>query len=83
MKLKENIAVSKSGFLFDSQSGESFNLNPTGRVIFQLLSDGRTEAEIIQIIQESYDIQPSVLQRYLDDFLMMLRQFNLLEDEGH
>ncbi|ACF14350.1 hypothetical protein Ctha_1894 [Chloroherpeton thalassium ATCC 35110] len=81
MKLKENLALSKSGFLFDPQTGESFNLNPTGRVIFEMLSAGKSESEIMEILSETYDIDAARLQRHLDDFLMMLRRFNLTDEE--
>lgn len=81
MKLKKNIAVSESGFLFDPGTGESFSLNKTGQLIFQLLSQNKTESEILQIVTEKYDIDSNKLQRYLDDFVLMLNQFSLIEKE--
>ena len=39
MKLKKNIAVSETGFLFDPNTGESYNLNNTGQLIIKLLAD--------------------------------------------
>ena len=37
MKLKRNIAVSESGFLFDPTSGESYSLNEQGLEILNLM----------------------------------------------
>jgi alpha-N-acetylglucosamine transferase len=81
MKLKKNIAVSENGFLFDPATGESYSLNKTGQLIVKLISEGNTEAKIIESIQAEYDVESAALQRYLDDFIMMLQQMNLLEKE--
>ena len=81
MKLKKNIAVSETGFLFDPNTGESYNLNKTGQLIIKLLSDEKNENEIMQVVLEKYDVESSVFQRYMDDFIMMLNQFSLIEKE--
>lgn len=81
MKLKKNIAVSENGFLFDPNSGESYSLNKTGQLIVKLISEGKDEAEIMEAIMKEYDVESASLQRYLDDFFMMLQQMNLLQKE--
>ncbi len=81
MKLKKNIAVSESGFLFDPDTGESFNLNKTGQLIVKLLSEGRKESKIMELVMEKYDIDSQVLQRYMNDFTLLLSQYNLIEKE--
>ena len=81
MKLKKNIAVSESGFLFDPGTGESFNLNKTGQLIVKLLSEGKSESEIVGSIMEKYAIDPRLLQRYMNEFALLLSQYNLIEKE--
>ncbi len=81
IKIKKDIAVSETGFLFDPNTGESFNLNKTGKLIFKLLAENKKQEEIETVVLEKYDIEAHVFQRYLDEFLMMLRQFNLIEKE--
>ena len=81
MKLRENIAVSESGFLFDPNSGESFSVNATGRVILKLLAKGMSLAEIETSVQSEYDIDEKTFNRYMDDFLHTLRRLNLIEPE--
>jgi hypothetical protein len=81
IKIKKNIAVSETGFLFDSHTGESFNLNKTGQIIFKLLVEEKDPAEILNIISEKYDIETNMFHRYMDEFMMMLKQYNLTEKE--
>ncbi|MCF8345843.1 MAG: PqqD family protein [Bacteroidales bacterium] len=81
MKLKENIAVSKSGFLFDPDSGESFSVNSTGKEILQYLSKGMSISEIESSIFDEYEVEQKTFRRYMDDFAHTLRRFNLLENE--
>jgi len=82
MKIKENIAVSESGFVFDSNSGDSFNLNEIGQEILRLLKDNKTEDEIQAYITNEYDVEPDVFIDSYYDFIRMLSQFNLLENEN-
>ncbi len=81
MKLKENIAVSKSGFLFDPNSGESFSVNSTGKEILQYLAKGMSISEIESSIFDEYEVDQKTYRRYMDDFAHTLRRFNLIEDE--
>ncbi len=83
MRLKKNIAVSETGFLFDPNTGESFNLNKTGQFILKLLANNKDEKEIMDAVIEKYEIEVNVFQRYLDDFVMMLKQFGILEKEDN
>ena len=81
MKIKENIAVSESGFLFDPNSGESFSVNSSGKEILKLLAEGNQAADIENSILEKYDIDSATYNRYMDDFAHTLRRFNLIEFE--
>ena len=81
MKLRENIAVSESGFLFDPNSGESFSVNSSGKEILRLLSKGMSLPEIETTILTEYDIEANSFNRYMDDFLHTLRRLNLIEGE--
>lgn len=81
MKLKRNIAVSESGFLFDPTGGESYSLNEQGLEILNLLKERKSSEEITAYMTEIYDIAPDDFEKYYFDFIGMLRQFKLLEDE--
>ncbi len=79
MKIKTDIALSDSGFLFDPTTGDSYNLNPTGVEIIQMIKDGKSEKEIIKEFTEKYDIDEITFEQNLYDFLRMLAHFNLTE----
>lgn len=79
MKVKRNIAISESGFLFDSMSGESYSLNQTGKEILELLQEEKTEEEIIKKMTAEYDVDETTLERYLVDFIGMLNHFKIVE----
>ena len=43
MKLKKNIAISDSGFLFNPSTGDSYSVNPIGTEIIELLKEGKED----------------------------------------
>jgi hypothetical protein len=81
MKLKRNIAVSESGFLFDPTNGESYSLNEQGLEILSLLKDKKTDLEVTDYMTTIYDISQVEFEKYYFDFMGLLRQYKLLEDE--
>lgn len=83
LKIKKNIAISDSGFVFDPMSGESFSLNPIGLEIIQLIKNGHTHQEVSQAILEKYEVDQETLDRYFYDFIATLKQFNLTESENN
>ncbi|MCD4791877.1 MAG: PqqD family protein [Bacteroidales bacterium] len=82
MKVKNNIAVSESGFLFDSNTGDSFSLNETGKQIIKMLNENKAEDEIKGYFLENYDVEEGIFENNFYDFINMLRNLNLLENEG-
>jgi PqqD family protein of HPr-rel-A system len=81
MKVKKNIAISESGFVFDPTSGDSYMLNSVGFEILNLLKEGKDQKTIIQKLLEKYDVEKSVLERYFFDFLGLLKQYQLIEGD--
>lgn len=80
MKLKQNIVITETGFVFDSDTGDSYSTNTVGRELLEKLKSNLDPDEIVGQITGKYDIEPLQFQRYFDDFLIMLRHFNLIED---
>ena len=81
MQLKRNIAVSETGFVFDPTSGESYSINKVGQEIITLMKNGKTPREISSVMCQEYEIDPAGFEKYFYDFIGMLKQFQLIEED--
>jgi len=80
MKLKKSIAISESGFVFDPMSGESFSVNEIGMEILTLLKQDKSPEQISDFFVNTYDVESADFEKYFYDFIGMLRQYQLIED---
>ncbi len=80
MKLKQNIAISDNGFVFNANTGDTFKLNNIGIDILKYLQNEHTEEELFKYLLERYDVDRLTLDQHMTDFLSMLRQYQMLED---
>lgn len=81
MKIKKNIAISDSGFIFNPDTGESFTANPIGLEILEMLKDGLEFEEVRKKLLEKYNSEKDTIEKDYHDFINMLSQFNLLEHD--
>lgn len=81
MRLRKNIAISESGFVFDPNTGDSFSLNRIGLEIIEMLKQGKTDREIIHILLEKYETDSASLDRYYSDFLATLKHCQLIDPD--
>lgn len=79
MKLKRNIATSDNGFIFNPATGDSFTSNPIAAEILLLMKGGITFADIKQQVLHKYDVEPLQLDRDWEDWILQLKDANLLE----
>ena len=80
MKIKKNIAISDTGFVFNPTTGDSYSINQVGQEILGYLSKDKSKDEIISLMTSEYDIDAPSFEKYFFDFLSMLRQFELLDE---
>jgi hypothetical protein len=80
MKLKNNIAISESGFIFNPEIGTSFTTNSLGVAILKQLKEENSIENIIDSIVKNYEIDSVICEKDLDDFIRMINQYNLLEE---
>ncbi len=83
MKLRSNIAVSDNGFVFDPNTGDSYNLNYIGQEILQMLKLNLSEKEIAKAVTEKYDVEENTFEQNLFDFIGMLNHYDLIEKHGN
>ncbi len=79
MKIKKNIALSESGFVFDPSTGDSFTTNPIGLEIITMLKEGKSRGEIKSAITKKYNVDGATFEKDSYDFINMLDKHNLTE----
>ncbi|MCS4433425.1 HPr-rel-A system PqqD family peptide chaperone [Aquiflexum gelatinilyticum] len=82
VKIKKNIAISDSGFVFDPGSGDSYSLNPSGLEIVHLIKSGKDFKEILETVTEKYEVDSDSFERYYYDFVATLDQLHLTDPNG-
>lgn len=79
MRVKKNIALSDTGFVFDPSTGNSFTVNPIGLEIIGHLKDGRTAEEIKTAVLGVYETDGASFEKDYADFVNMLYKLKLVE----
>ena len=81
MNIRRNIAISENGFIFNPLTGDSFSVNETGLFILQKLKEGETRETIMSTLQEEFELDANSAEIDLNDFLSMLKSYQLTEYE--
>ena len=81
MRIKKNISLSDTGFVFNPSTGESFSVNPIGAEILKLLKEGKDHGQIKAAIIEHYQTDEATIDRDLDDFVNMMKHYLLTEND--
>lgn len=79
MKLKSNIAISDSGFVFNPSTGDSYSINPVGIFILNMLKEEKNDTEILSTLQAKYMVDKDTAEKDLYDFKNMLGSLKLIE----
>ena len=79
MKIKKNVAISESGYIFNPATGESFSINPIGVEIFNMIKEQKSYEEISQLILTKYSTDKDTFEKDYSDFVGFLKQFMLIE----
>jgi hypothetical protein len=80
MKIKKNVAISESGFIFNPTTGDSFSTNPIGLEIIRMLKEEKSKDEIRKSILGKYITDESTFEKDYYDFVMMLQSNQVAED---
>ena len=81
MKIKSNIALSESGFIFNPNTGESFTLNPTGQQLFGLIREGKDYIAIRKYFLQNFDAEESIFEKDFEDFMHMMTSYQMMEPD--
>jgi PqqD family protein of HPr-rel-A system len=78
----KDLAVSETGFVFDPYSGATFSLNASALCILRGLKEGLDREELLDRLEELFDVTDADLSRDIDEFLELLRYNGVLPHEG-
>ena len=87
MKLKYDFSIQEVAGSYMAvavgPSSEDFNglvkMNATGKQIFLLLQQGKSEEEIVEALKTTYTAEPGKIETAVKDFILSLRKKGLLE----
>jgi hypothetical protein len=82
LKLRDRVSVADTEYgivLLDEDSGEYWNLNPTGAVVVRTLLEGGSAADAAQQLAEEYAIDPDTARRDVHDLVAGLRSAGLTQ----
>ncbi|MFN4122935.1 MAG: PqqD family protein [Flavobacteriales bacterium] len=79
MKLKKNIAVSDSGFIFNPATGDSYSINPIGSMIVKMMKEDKSDEQIVKSLLDHFMTDRATVEKDLYDFKNMLSSLKLAE----
>ncbi len=77
MKITEEIKISDNGFVFNSNTGDSFNLNPAGIEMIKLIKDNYSFEEIRTFILQKYDVDDLTFEKDFYEFCALLKHHQI------
>ncbi len=82
MKIRKNIAISDSGFIFNPTSGDSFSTNPIGLEIIRMLKEGKKTDDIRKTITGRYTIDDMSFEKDFFDFVNVLQSNQIIDEQA-
>ncbi len=82
MKITEEIKISDNGFVFNSRTGDSFNLNPFGLELMKYIESGNDFEQIRAQILEKYDIDDLSFEKDFYEFCALLKHHQIISQDN-
>ena len=64
--------------IFDSNSGEYFNLNSTASFVWKLIDQCNSEDQLIEKVKDCYESDYSDIRKEVEEFLLKSKQLGLI-----
>lgn len=77
MQIAEEVKISDNGFVFNSKTGDSFNLNPIGFEMIKMIEARKDFDEIKSFILEKYDIDDLTFEKDFYEFVALLKHHQI------
>lgn len=78
----QHLALSESGFLFDTRTGVTYSLSATGVTLLRALMNGAAPDTLTAQLVERYDVDEPVATRDVERFVQHLHDLGLLRGDA-
>ncbi len=82
MKISNEVNISENGFLFNSKTGDSFNLNPVALELVKMINLGQKPDEIKQDFLSRYNIDDLIFEKDFYEFVTLLKYYQIIVQDG-
>ena len=83
LKLRDGVSTADTDYgttLLDEDSGQYWNLNPTGVLVLRTLLEGGTPAQAVQQLTAQYAVDAETASRDVEDLVGGLHSAGLVEE---
>jgi Coenzyme PQQ synthesis protein D (PqqD) len=83
LKLRNGVSTAETDYgttLLDEDSGQYWNLNPTGVIVLRTLLEGGTPAQAVQELTAQYAVDAETASRDVEDLVGGLHSAGLVEE---
>jgi Coenzyme PQQ synthesis protein D (PqqD) len=83
LKLRDGVSTADTDYgvtLLDENSGQYWNLNPSGALVLQMLLAGGTPAQAVQELTEQYEVNADTASRDVGDLVDSLHSAGLVKE---
>jgi hypothetical protein len=77
MKIPVEVKISDNGFVFNSKTGDSFSLNPSGLELIKMISEDKEIEQIKEVFLSSYDVDELTFEKDFYEFCSLLKHFQI------
>jgi hypothetical protein len=84
LKLRDGVSTADTEYglaLLDEDSGQYWNLNPTGALALRTLLAGGTTAQVVQELMEQYAVDAETASQDVEDLLGELHSAGLVKEQ--
>ena len=82
MKITEEIKISDNGFVFNSKTGDSFNLNPFALDLIKRIKENRDFDNIKKEILDLYDVDDLTFEKDFYEFCALLKHHQIIVQDN-
>ena len=78
MKVVKEVKISDNGFVFNSNTGDSFALNPVGLELLHLISQNKEFEEIKEDFLGRFDVDELTFEKDFYEFCSLLKLYQVI-----